>query len=73
MCFIEKCYAFFIGSSAAALTERRILRGLITDYCKGDISLEDKLTVQTVRLKPIRGSFNLGHLIYLQTDMKLIF
>jgi len=39
----------------------------------GDIEIgENKLTVQTVRLKLLTGPFKMGHLIYMQTVMELI-
>ena len=43
-------------------------------YTMDDIdSSEDKLTVGTVRLKLLTGSFRLGHLLYLLMDRELIF
>jgi len=36
-------------------------------------SSEDKLTVGTLRLKLLTGSFRLGHLLYLLTARELIF
>jgi hypothetical protein len=86
LCFTQKLYALLTGSAATALTVRRNLRGLSIDLCRpareifyhcyrmGDIEVGwDKLTVGTVRLKLLTGSFRLGQLLYLQTDIRLIF
>ena len=85
ICSLQKRYVFLTGLGAAALTGRRNVRGLSKADCRvrreisphrytiDDIETgENKLTVRTVRLKLLTGTFRLCHFLYLQTVIGLL-